>query len=178
MKRKYKKYTPPAVLVLILVRVENSRKFVSTSFLFKQRGGFLSYRSPWCNDQGSRLKCAQRDQTALFHIKRLNPKLFLAILILAKHCQKTVETSQCFACIYYHWKKFLVQSVYVKWRALISLYIADTLVEPNRETPSLKPNLLKKNNLSIRIEKNYYFTLPSNAMQCQLGEQKAHDTMY
>ena len=97
---------------------------------------------------------------------------------LPKNCRNLSTSLKCFACIYYHWKKFLVQSVYVKWRTLISLYIADTLVEPNRETPSLKPNLLKKNNLSIRIEKNYYFTLPSNTMQCNVNSvNRKHMTL-
>ena len=40
--------------------------------------------------------------------------------------------------IYYHWKKFLVQSVYVKRRTLISLYIAHTLVMPKQSVNKLK----------------------------------------
>jgi hypothetical protein len=47
---------------------------------------------------------------------------------LPKNCWNLSTSLKCFACIYYHWKKFLVQSVYVKRRTLISLYIAHTLV--------------------------------------------------
>ena len=101
MKRKYKKYTPPAVLVLILVRIENSRKFISTSFLFKQRGGFLSYRSPWCNDQWSRLKCAQcikRSNCVVSH-KEIEPKTFFSNINTGKTLPKNCRNLSMF-CLY------------------------------------------------------------------------------
>ena len=57
------------------------------------------------------------------------------ILILAKHCQKTVETSQpplnVLPVFIITEKSFLVQSVYVKQRTLISLYIAHTFNTEN-----------------------------------------------
>ena len=53
------------------------------------------------------------------------------ILVLAKHCQKTIETSQPplnVLPVFIITEIFLVQSVYVKRRTLISLYIAHSLV--------------------------------------------------
>ena len=61
----------------------------------------------------------------------MNQKLFFSDIntgkTLPKNCQNLSTSLKCFACIYYHWKKFLVQSVYVKRRTLISSYIAHTL---------------------------------------------------
>jgi hypothetical protein len=73
------------------------------------------------------------DQCAVsFHIKRLNQKLFFSNIntdkTLTKNCRNLSTSLKCFACIHYHWKKFLVQSVFVKRCPLISLYIAHTLV--------------------------------------------------
>ena len=66
-----------------------------------------------------------------FHINRLNQKLFLVIINTGKTFKGGWEVStvfwQCFASINITEKKFLVQSLYVKWRSLISLYIAHTL---------------------------------------------------
>ena len=62
----------------------------------------------------------------LFHIKRLNQTLFFSDINTGKTLSKTVETStslKCFACIYYHWKKVLVQSLYVKQHSLLSLHV-------------------------------------------------------
>ena len=89
-----------------------------------------------------------------FHIKRLNPKLFSAILILAKHCPKNwwnLSTSlKCFACIYYHWKK-LVQSFYVKQRSLLSLHLVRTLRAYCPNTYTIHRRLLFLNTLSCHI---------------------------
>ena len=47
---------------------------------------------------------------------------------MPKNCRNLSTSLKCFACIYYHSKKFLVESVYEKRSTLISLYIAHTLV--------------------------------------------------
>ena len=47
---------------------------------------------------------------------------------LPKNWRNLSTGLKCFACIYYHLKKFLVQSVYVNQCTLISLYISHTLV--------------------------------------------------
>ena len=47
---------------------------------------------------------------------------------LPKNWRNLSTGLKCFACIYYHLKKFLVQSVYVNQCTLISWYISHTLV--------------------------------------------------
>ena len=68
----------------------------------------------------------------MFHIKRLNQKTFFSD---NKYRQNIVERLRgfdsflaMFCLYYYHWKKFLVQSLYVKQRKWLSLHIARTLM--------------------------------------------------
>ena len=78
----------------------------------------------------------------MFHINRLNQKLFSVIINTSKTIMGGWEVPtvfwQCFASINIAEKKFLVQYLYVKRHSLISLYIAHNLVS---NCHIIKPNL-------------------------------------
>ena len=44
-----------------------------------------------------------------------------------KNCWNLPTSLKCFACIYYHWKKNYVQSLYAKRRSLLSLHLGCNL---------------------------------------------------
>jgi hypothetical protein len=102
-----------------------------SQIFFRNKTFLFVVRMSWKKKYLTNAWCVCRVSFQL--IRRLNQKLFFSDnntgKTLPKNCWNLSTSLKCFACIYYHWKKFFVQSVYLKRRTLISLHIAHTLKE-------------------------------------------------